>query len=168
MKKMPKAKTKSKFKPVAKTKGQKSYETGVNLENRVAKWLTSQFGYSCKKRVLVRGKVSKRPYEIDVHAQRKGLLNQNDLWVECKAHRAKRIHITKFVETAIDVKDANNDGIEEYYPDLLMLVSDKGFDIDAIQMADKYDIYCVNAGKTFEFVGKMDREDFENRETSEY
>jgi hypothetical protein len=85
------------------------------------------------------------------------------LWVECKALKAKRIHIAKFVETAIDVKDAFDNDIEEHYPDLLMRVSDNGFDIDAIQMADKYCIYCVNAGKTFEFVGKMDRDDFENR-----
>jgi hypothetical protein len=168
VKEMPKTKTKSRAKPVAKTKGQESYETGVNLENRVAKWLSSQFGYNCKKRVLFRGKVSKRPYEIDVHAQLKKFWGQNDLWVECKAHRVKRTHITKLVETAIDVKDACEDGIEELYPDMLMLVSNKGFDVDAIQMADKYCIYCVNAGKTFEFVGKMDREDFEDREESEY
>jgi len=35
-------------------------------------------------------------------------------------------------------------------------------------MANKYDIYCVKAGRTFEFVGKLDREDFEDKEGSDY
>jgi len=67
-----------------------------------------------------------------------------------------------------DVKDAYEDEIEKWCADMLMLVSNKGFDIDAIGMANKYYIYCVKAGRTYEFVGKMDREDFENNEESEY
>jgi len=149
-------------------RGKKAYETGVKLESRTARWLKSQFGYECKKRELVRGKISKRPYEVDVHAQDKGWFSQTDLWVECKAYKIKRTHVTKLVESARDLRDANEDGIEEWYPDMLMLASNKGFDVDAIGMADKYDIYCVKAGRTFEFVGRMDREDFENKETSDY
>lgn len=154
----------------AETRGKKAYETGAKLEKRVARWLKSQFDWkSVKKRELMRGKISKRPYEVDIHAQKKGFLSgQKDLWVESKAYRIKRTHVTKLVESARDVRDAAEDEIEEWYPDMLMLVSNKGFDVDAIGMADKYCIYCVKAGRTFEFVGKMDREDFENKETSEY
>lgn len=157
---MPKAK--------AKERGKKAYETGVKLERRIARWLKSQFGYECKKRELMRGKISKRPYQVDIHAQDKGWFSQTDVWVECKAYRIKRTHVTKLVESARDVQDAVEDGIEEWYPDMLMLVSNKGFDVDAIGMADKYGIYCVKVGKTYEFVGEMDRKDFGNKEASEY
>ena len=151
-----------------KKRGKKAYEKGAELESRIARWLKSQFGYKCKKRELVRGKISKRPYEVDIHARMEGWFSDTDLWVESKAYKIKRTHVTKLVESARDVRDATEDGIEEWYPDMLMLASNKGFDVDAIGMADKYCIYCVKAGKTFEFEGKMDREDFENTETSEY
>lgn len=153
----------------AKGRGKKAYETGAKLESRVARWLKSQFDWtSVKRRELMRGKISKRPYEVDVHAQKKKWRRQADLWVECKAYRIKRTHVTKLVESARDVKDAVEGDIEEWYPDMLMLASNKGFDIDAIGMANKYCIYCVKVGAAYEFVGKMDRENFERKETNEY
>lgn len=154
----------------AKKKGQKSYEIGVNLENRVAKWLTSQFKYQCKKRDLAKGKISKRPYEVDIHGIKEELFGvlKTHLWVECKAYKVKRTHITKLVEAARDVKDAHEDGIEEWSPSMLMLVSNVGFDVDAVGLADKYKIYCVNAGKVFDFIGKMKRNNFEEKEKSEF
>jgi hypothetical protein len=167
---MPKAKAKVKSKPTRKTKGQKSYETGVKLENRVARWLKSQFGYKCKKRDLARGKISKRPYEVDIHAIKEELFGvfKTHLWVECKAYAVKRTHVTKLVESARDVRDAYDDDIEKWSPSMLMLVSNKGFDIDALGMANRYKIYCVNAGKTFNFVGRRERDDFEEKEESNY
>ena len=163
---MPKAKTKG------KPRGQKSHETGVNLENRVARWLTSQFGYNCAKRDLARGKISKRPYEVDIHGIKEEFfgISKTHLWVECKAYVVKRAHITKLVESARDVKDLNeeHDDIQKWSPSMLMLASNHGFDVDALGLANKYKIYCVNAGKTFEFAGKMNREDFENKEGSKY
>ena len=167
---MPKAKAKVKSKPISKTRGQKSYEIGVKLENRVAQWLKSQFGYKCKKRDLARGKISKRPYEVDIHAIKEELFGvfKTHLWVECKAYTVKRTHVTKLVESARDVKDAFNDNIEKWSPSMLMLVSNKGFDIDALGIANKYKIYCVNAGKTFDFVSKRKREHLEDKEESNY
>ena len=119
---------------------------------------------------MARGKIVKRPYEVDIHAVKEELfgLMKTHLWVESKAYKIKRTHVTKLVESARDVKDANENGIEDWRPDMLMLVSNKGFDVDAIGMADKYRIYCVRARRTYEFVGKMDRDDFENKESSEY
>ena len=149
---------------MSKKKGQKGYEKGVKFESRVARWLKSQFGYEVKKRELMRGTVAKRPYEVDIHAS----YDDVDVWVECKAYKIKRAHVTKLVESARDVRDAVEDEIEKWYPDMLILVSNKGFDVDAIGMANKYSIYCVKAGKTFQFMGEMDREDFENDEKSEY
>ena len=162
VKKTPKTKKKTK-------RGKKAYEKGADLEKRVANWLKRQFGYGCKKRDLARGKIVKRPYEVDIHAQKKSFwFGQTDLWVESKAYKIKRTHVTKLVESARDVRDATQDGIEEWYPNMLMLVSNKGFDIDALGMANKYRIYCVTAGRTFEFVGDMNREDFDNKEESGY
>lgn len=162
MKKTPKAK--------ARKRGKKAYETGAKLESRVARWLKSQFGYKCKKRDLARGKISKRPYEVDIHGIKEELFGvfKTHLWVECKAYKIKRTYVTKLVESARDVKDAYDDDIEKWSPSMLMLVSNKGFDVDAVGMANKYRIYCVNAGKTFEFVGKRNRENFEDKEESEY
>lgn len=151
-------------------RGVKAYEKGVDLEKRVASWLKRQFGYKCKKRDLARGKISKRPYEVDIHGVKEELfgLITTHLWVESKAYKIKRMHVTKLVESARDVKDAHENDIEKWHPSMLMLVSNKGFDIDALGMANKYRIYCVKAGRTFEFVGETTREDFENKEESEY
>jgi len=153
-----------------KTKrGKKSYEKGAQLENRVARWL-KRLGCECKQNDLVRGKIAKRPYEVDIHATSKELLGliTRHIWVECKAYKVKRTHMTKLVESARDVRDAYDDELEKWKPDMLMTVSSVGFDIDALGMARKYSIYCVNAGKTFKFVGKMAKQDFLDHVESEY
>lgn len=67
-------------------------------------------------------------------------MSRTDVWVEAKAYKIKRTHVTKLVESARDVKDAAEEGIESWYPGMLMLVSNRGFDVDAIGMADKYGI----------------------------
>jgi hypothetical protein len=154
----------------SKKRGKEAYETGVKLENRVAKWLKTQFGYKCKKRDLARGKISKRPYEVDIHGIKEEVFGvfKTHLWVECKAYNVKRTHVTKLVESARDVKDANDVDIEKWSPSMLMLVSNHGFDIDALGLANKYHIYSVKVGKSFEFIGKMSRENFEEKEESKY
>lgn len=149
-------------------KGVEAYQTGKKLEDRVATWLTKQ-GYTCKKRVLARGKIAARPYEVDIYAT-KGTLTKHRLWVECKAHTVKRTFVHKLVESARDVKkmnDANSD-VQSWAPNMLMLVSDEGFDSDAVKLADEYKIYCVHANKTFEFVGKRKRNHLKDGETSEF
>ena len=159
----------SKSKPA--TRGQKAYESGIKLENRTARWLTSQFKYNCKKRDFARGKISKRPYEVDIHGIKEGLFkrfSRTHLWVECKAYKVKRTNVTKLVESARDVEDAKDADIEKWSANLLMLVSNKGFDVDAIGMANKYKIYCVKAGKSFEFVSKRNRDHFKDGEESEF
>ena len=153
-----------------KTKrGKKSYEKGAQLERRVARWL-KRLRCECRLRDLVRGKIAKRPYEVDIHATRKELLGliTRHIWVECKACKVKRTNITKLAESARDVRDAYDDDIEKWKPDMLMMVSSVGFDVDALGMASKYNIYCVNAGKTFKFVGKMAKQDFLDHVESKY
>jgi Holliday junction resolvase-like predicted endonuclease len=149
-------------------KGVQAYATGKKLEDRVATWLTKQ-GYTCKKRVLARGKVAARPYEVDIYAT-KGIVFKHHLWVECKAHRVKRTFVHKLVESARDVKEMNDadEDVQNWSPNMLMLVSDEGFDSDASKLADKYLIYCVHANKTFEFVSKRKRDDLEEGESSEF
>jgi len=155
---------------MSKRKGQKAYEKGASLEKRIARWLKTQFGYKSKNRDLARGKISKRPYEVDVHGIKEELFGvfKTHLWIEAKAYKIKRTHVTKLVESARDVKDAYDGGIEKWSPNMLMLVSDEGFDVDALGLANKYHIYCVEAGTSFQFVGKMNRGNFEDKEKSEY
>ena len=149
-----------------------SYDKGLALERRVASWLRRTYGFSCTTRDLVRGLAVKRPYEVDVHATiTKGRIRKKeiDVWVECKALKVKRVHITKLITSAEDVRDAAEEGIAEWYPDILMIVSNKGFDIDAIGWADRTGIYCVEAGeRSYRFVGEMTREDFEKLKPSDY
>ena len=78
---------------------------------------------------MVRGKTEMRPYQVDIRAWRKGGLfrDSRDIWVECKAHKVKRTHIQKLVMSAIDVRDASNDDISEWAPDILMVASNVGF-----------------------------------------
>jgi hypothetical protein len=93
---------------------------------------------------------------VDIYAT-KGIVFKHHLWAECKAHKVKRTFIHKLVESARDVKELNNDNedVQTWSPNMLMLVTDEGFDSDAVKLADKYKIYCVHANKTFEFVGKQ-------------
>jgi hypothetical protein len=149
-------------------KGTQAYESGKKLEGRVATWLTKQ-GYTCKKRELARGKVKARPYEVDIYAT-KGRLYKHHLWVECKAHKVKYTFIQTLVEKARDVKELNYEksDMQKWAPNMLMLVSDAGFDSDAVKLADKYKIYCVHANKSFEFVSKRKRNNMEDGENSEF
>lgn len=142
-----------------------AYETGKKLEDRVANWLGKQ-GYTCYKRILARGKIAARPYEVDIYAT-KGKIYKHHVWVECKAITIRRVHVHKLVESARDVKEFKEESdIQKWAPNMLMLVSDEGFDVDAIKLAAKYNIYCVKAGKTFEFVGKLTRHDMKDAEES--
>lgn len=119
--------------------GTQAQETGKQLEKRASTWLRKQ-GYTCKERVLARGKIAARPYEVDIYATR-GLIDKHHLWVECKAYTVKRSHVTKLVEFARDVKELGDEfDIQKWSPNMLMLVSNKGFDTDAVRMADKYRI----------------------------
>lgn len=50
-----------------------------------------------------------------------------------------------------------------------MIVSYKGFEIDAIGWSDKKGVYCVKADpRSFKSIGEMTREDFEKLEPSYY
>jgi Holliday junction resolvase-like predicted endonuclease len=149
-------------------KGTQAYESGKQLENRVATWLTKQ-GYTCKKRELARGKVKARPYEVDIYAT-KGRMFKHHLWVECKAHDVKYTFVQTLVEKARDVKELNYEktDMQKWAPNMLMLVSDQGFDSDAVKLADKYKIYCVHANKTFEFVSNRKRNNMEDGDNSEF
>jgi len=141
-----------------KKKGVQAYESGKQLENRVAKWLTKQ-GYTCWKSINARGKTESRPYDVDVYAT-KGKVYKHHIWVECKAYKVKRSHIFKLVGSAKDVKDLyeQHPEVQKWASNMLMLVSNKGFDEDALRLASKHRIYCVIAGRTFQFIGRMSRE----------
>lgn len=156
-----------------------AHEKGVQFEKRVARWLKQKFGYNCERRVLVRGQIAKRPYEVDIHAWReervisqfgKPFIDRTDVWVECKTYKVRRSHVSQLLEYARDVEYAADIlKIAEWSPDILMLVSNVGFDIDSIRFANEFSIYCVKIGKRrYTFVGEMTREDFNDAELSQF
>ena len=147
-----------------------SQNKGNILEKKVGNWLRNSFGFNIKRNDLVRGYAVKRPYEADVHGIiETGVKKRYDLWVECKSFKINRGHVRKLVANAGDVRDAAEENIAEWYPDILMMCSSKGFDVNAIGWADKHDVYCVKVEiKKYDFVGKMKKEDFNNLEKSNY
>lgn len=158
----------------AKKTAKERVKKGAAFEERVARWLKQAFNFEdVRLRELVRGKISKRPYEVDIHAVKtvKRFLGKRpvDVWVECKTTRVRRADVVKLVESARDVRAACESGIEEWYPDMLVIVSEKGFDVDAIMRANESKIYCILAKpRRYEFVGDLKREDFEACVASEY
>ena len=151
--------------------GKKRQRLGRELEKQVAD-LFSDADWEVRKNDLVRGYSVKRPYEVDVHAFiSEGFLikKRTDVWVECKAHKVKRDHIIKLVAAAEDVRLAASNRIAEWYPDILVACSNKGFDIDALGWADMKGVYCLLlTKKESEFIGKMTQEMFTRREPSKY
>ena len=127
----------------------KALEKGRTLEERVATWAKRTLGWSTTKRgELVRGKTTRRPWEVDVHAEKwRGLRHA---WIECKAHRVRRIHVLKLKDAVDDVREAHDEGIETWAPHEIIMVSSEGFDSDALAVAKKHDIKCYLAKKGFQ------------------
>ena len=70
-------------------------------------------------------------------------------WVECKnlSTNVKRDHIFKLNSAVKDVMKANN---KTWKPDIVIMVSGKGFDIDALNFARSHNITCYQQeGKKF-------------------
>lgn len=145
-------------------------EDQSDLERRAVSWLKSQFGYKCKEGDSAKGRVSKKPYEVDIHCTKEeffGILKTH-LWVDLENRQIKQTDVKSFVEAARDVREAHNDNIEKWPPKMLMFISKRGFDKEAVDLANRYRIYLVLAAERFEFVGKMNREYLKEKEDSEY
>ncbi|KON32930.1 MAG: hypothetical protein AC479_06255 [miscellaneous Crenarchaeota group-6 archaeon AD8-1] len=125
-------------------KGKKVYNSNSNLENRVVNWLNSQFHYNCKKyeSLTLPGITVKKEYKVDIHGLYKTFLGK--------------------------VKAKKYGDVQKWYADILMLVSNIGFEMGAIRLVDIHNIYCVKANSSFNFVGKHDRSSFEYRRVSDY
>lgn len=143
---------------------------GKLLEDRVALWLNRSYGFNVETNEQVNGKYAKRPYEVDVHAWKKtgSLVKTNtNLWIECKALNRKVVRNELFllIQKAKDVRENEY----EWNPDLLLLISEKGFDIDVKKLGKRHSIYLLKAdtGK-FRFIGEMKREDFKKLKPSNY
>ena len=70
-------------------------------------------------------------------------------WVECKnlSTNVKRDHIFKLNSAVKDVMKSNN---KTWKPDIVIMVSGKGFDIDALNFARSHNIVCYKQeGKKF-------------------
>lgn len=136
--------------PKKVSKGKRRYIKGKSLEDRVEAWVKRTLGYkSTERNIPVRGKISKRPYEIDVHAWKPIYLglSEEHIIVECKALKVKRIHVMKLNRVFDDICEAYEEGIEKWKPTQAILVSNVGFDIDAKELAKKYGIECYLATK---------------------
>jgi len=155
-------------------KRKKVYNSNSNLENRVVNWLNSQFHYNCKKyeSLTLPGITVKKEYKVDIHGLYKTFLGKvkADLWVECKEYQIKRSNVAVFIESAREVRNLYKKygDVQKWYADILMLVSNIGFEMGAIRLVDIHNIYCVKANSSFNFVGKHDRSSFEYRRVSDY
>lgn len=122
----------------------KAFKKGQSLEKRVAIWVKRTLGWKTTKlRELVRGKTTRRPWEVDIHAEK--WLGLRHAWIECKAHKVKRMHILKLKDAVDDVKEAHDEGIEKWAPNEIIMVSSVGFDSDALALAKKHEIKCFLA-----------------------
>ncbi len=151
---------------------------GHDFEKQVASWFTRQ-GFTAELNELVRGKVSKRAYEVDVHASKQKKIRKNllmkkwiryDVWVECKNLKkpVKRSHINALIRKAQDLKKGYEEGFEDWYADILMVFSTSGFDVDAIRIGNESDVYLVDVNKTYNFMGNMTKSDFNELIESAY
>lgn len=141
----------------------KSYDKGLKIENQVSIWLSQVFGLKCKERDLVNGKNVKKPYEVAVHAIKKAWFSATHIWVECKVHRIKRSNVSNFISSVKDVKECYNSGLSQWKPDILMMVSLKGYDVDALGWANNNNIFCVEAEpQNFKFIGNLSRKNFQD------
>jgi len=103
------------------------------------------------------GNEVKRPYEIDVHVHKTGLLTSEDILIECKNIKSsiKRAHMFKLLSSANDIKDAYEAGREKFYFDKLVFVSTSNFDVDALSYAAANNIACFHYdGKNMELKTK--------------
>jgi len=125
------------------------YEKGAKFENRVAAWARRRLkGRHVATTKLFRGAAVQRPHQVDVHIQipkKWALGNTSDVWIECKDMKAsiKRQDINKLVGNAKDAYRASERGMECFYFNGLMFVSTSRFDSDALNIANEYDVLCV-------------------------
>jgi Holliday junction resolvase-like predicted endonuclease len=151
---------------------QKDVLSGKALEERTAQWLRSQFKYNVKEGAHVNGLGVKYPWEVDIVARTTAGFLQRDLvlWVECKSRQVSERKVTrKVVKDIIGTARNVRDNPQETAPDILMVVTDTGFNSDAVNLANKHNIYLVEAGDNgFSFTGKMKRKDLHNRQKSVY
>jgi len=112
-----------------------------------------------ERNVLVKGKKSKRPYKVDLHAWKfKGLLKniRFDIWVKLSKKRVDKDTIKHFYKSVEDVREAKKAGIGDWSPDHVFIASNVGFDSEALKLAKEYDVFCMNIDKDgFDFVGEV-------------
>ena len=166
-------------------KGEESYQKGRDFEEKVAEWLKKSYGFDCQTRDWVRASSTQRGYDVDVHAWKttgytlpmkqiprlmvKGEAELQeervDVWVECKAYKVKHRHIRDLISKVKDLKESCAKGVSEWCPDILMVVSNYGFDIDALGLANEYRVYCVEFGeKGRKFIGDLTSADLKDLE----
>lgn len=130
-----------------KTGKETAHKKGHDFEKKVAKWAKEFFSADkVETNILMNGNNVKRPYEIDVHVHKAGLLTSEDIWIECKNIKSsiKRTHMFKLLSSANDIKDACEAGREKFYFDKLVFVSTSNFDVDALSYAAENNIACFH------------------------
>jgi hypothetical protein len=121
---------------------------GHKFEEVVERWARKAFdAKETKRNILVNGQAKKRPYEIDVHVHKGGLLGigAKDYWIECKNKSAtiKTTDVMTLIAKAKDVEKAYDENREKFYFSNLVIVSVSKFDSDALAYAKEHDVKCV-------------------------
>lgn len=125
------------------------HEKGAEFEKRVAAWARRRLkGRHVPTTKWFRGATVQIPHQVDVHIQipkKWALGDTSDVWIECKAMEGsvKRQHIYKLLDSAKDAYRAHERGMENLYCNGLMFVSMSRFDTDALNVANEYDVLCV-------------------------
>lgn len=151
---------------------------GYNLQTRVVEWLKKK-DPDVQENEHIRGALTYPKYiDVDVHVRKQSrFLGIKDVWVEVKDQPVDLPIVTKLIMNATTVHQAKEEGIIEWAPDMLMLVSSRRFTGPALEYADSYKVYCVvyqkglsnaSRGRAYHFVGSMSEEDYDTGRNSEY
>jgi len=152
---------------------------GMRFQEKVARWIKNKgdpvlFGEK------VRGALTHQKYhDVDIHVEKKGLLGKKHVWIETKVTTVGRPIIEKLERSATDVHLAKHRGQSDWAPNLLMVVSMRGFTEPALDLANSRSIYCVtydarsnssrsNRGRRYHFLGKMSEADYNKGKNSNY
>ena len=157
------------------------YETtipsGLSFQHQVAEWLKRKDS-DLEENEHIRGALTYPKYiDVDIHVKKQRRLWSKQVWVEVKVPQVTLPIVQKILRNATTVHQARAEGKVEWAPDLLMLVSARGFTKPALALADSHKVYCVqyrigfspqSRGRRYHFVGLMSEENYDRGINSEY
>jgi hypothetical protein len=151
---------------------------GMIFQKQVSRWLKGLDGTIVPEHRVRSTQVGRKYIDIDVHVTKKDLIGKTHVWAEIKVPRVTKRMVDKLLRDATDVHESKKQNLCKWAPDILMMVTMRGFTKDAKELANQSRIYCVHyksrnrlvRGKrpSYHFVGELQKEDYENNVFSNY